>query len=90
MFARLNLVYRYTCVLYTRSAIAYLVVRGLADGVSSCRVKAAGYTVTVVGCEWTSIRLYPEVREAYLRPTKAEGWDQGLLQLFRSGGGGAS
>jgi hypothetical protein len=30
--------------------------------------------------------LAPEVRAAYLRPTKAEGWDQGLLQLFRSGG----
>lgn len=29
--------------------------------------------------------LAPEVREAYMRPTKAEGWDQGLLQLFRSG-----
>ena len=32
--------------------------------------------------------LAPDVKEAYLRPTKAEGWDQGLLQLFRGGGFG--
>ena len=29
--------------------------------------------------------LSPEARAAYQRPTKAEGWDQGLLQLFRAG-----
>lgn len=32
--------------------------------------------------------LSPEARAAYQRPTKAEGWDQGLLQLFRAGGFG--
>jgi pimeloyl-ACP methyl ester carboxylesterase len=26
-----------------------------------------------------------ETRDAYVRPTKAEGWDVGLLQLFRAG-----
>jgi pimeloyl-ACP methyl ester carboxylesterase len=31
--------------------------------------------------------LDAETRAAYLRPTKAEGWDLGLLQLFRAGFG---
>ena len=29
-----------------------------------------------------------ETRDAYVRPTRAEGWDVGLLQLFRAGLGG--